>query len=96
MSACSDATGSGRRSIRNPFTSPSSAAMIGTSIATCSAIGRASLVDGEISARISVRLVFELRLQLRVAEHLRVLLERLRDLRLLRGRQHGAVLGHAA
>ena len=84
---------SGRRLIRNELTSPIRLARTGTSNATWSETSRASELMRRISARTSVGLSVEQRVQLGVAQHLGVVLQDLGDLLLLTGGDHAARLG---
>jgi hypothetical protein len=78
--------------MRNPFSSPRRPARMGTRSATCRASGRTSVLIPEDLRLDLRRLPGQLLLQLRVAHHLGVVLQRLGDLLLLRGGQHLAVL----
>ena len=85
---------SGRRRMRKPLTSPIRLASTGTRSATWRERFRASVLMRRISASIVGRLVDEELVELRVAHHLGAVLERGRDLILLRRRDHGAVVDH--
>ena len=80
--------------MRKPLISPMRLASTGTSSATWRERFRASVLMRRISAFDRRRLVVEERVELRVAHHLGVVLERGRDLFLLGRWDHGAVVDH--
>ena len=75
---------SGRRTIRKASSKPTTPAMSGTSSATWSARGRASVLMRMISSWVAWRLTGEQLLELGVAHDLGILLQRIGDLLLLR------------
>ena len=89
--------GSGRRIIRNPLNRPSSAGEQRDEQRHLERERPRVLVDAQDLLADLLGLAGEQRLELRVAHHLRVVLERLRrPASCSRGGQHGAVLGHVA
>ena len=93
-SAAPDASGSGRRIIRNEVTSPRSAARIGTSERDLKRERSSVRVDPDDLGLDRLGLADEELLELGVAHHLGVVLEPVGDLLLLGRGQHRAVFGH--
>jgi hypothetical protein len=81
----SDGSGSGSRIIRTELAMPTRAAASVTSSATCRARCRASSLMLRTLVLDRLRLAGQLRLELRVAHHLRVVLEHVRDALLVGG-----------
>ena len=84
---------SGSRIMRNEMNNPMRQATIGTINANCNERSLASALMRRISSWRSSRFVVEQRIELRVCHHLRVVLQHLGDLLLLRRRDQVARFG---